>query len=191
MATTIEQIDAWRALPRETTALEFKEAKTQINTKTFYQYCVAIANEGGGHLLLGIKNKPPREVVGTAAFNNPAGMEEKSFDKLRFRVGIEEVLHPDGRVIVCQIPSRPRGTAYNYEGAYLMRSGEKLVPMSEDKLRQIFAEGQPDWLEEPAISGLEPQQVVELLDVQTYFELLQLPFRRIETELSIASSRTV
>lgn len=34
-----------------------------------------------------------------------------------------------------------RGTAYHLDGAYLMRSGEALVPMSEDQLRRILAEG--------------------------------------------------
>ena len=69
---------------------------------------------------------------------------------------------------------RPRGTAYHHEGAYLMRSGEELVPMSEDQLRRIFAEGGPDWLEEFAITGITEQDVVELLDTQGYFELLNL-----------------
>lgn len=176
MATTVEQIDAWRALPRETTNLEFKKAENQFDNTKFFRYCVAIGNEGGGHLILGIANDPPRAVVGTKAFNNPAGMEEKTLDTLGFRVTVEEVAHPDGRVLVCHIPSRARGTAYHHEGAYWMRSGEQLVPMSEDKLRQIFAEGQPDWLEEAAVREQDAQQVVELLDVQTYFELLQLPF---------------
>ena len=57
-----------------------------------------------------------------------------------------------------------------------MRSGEALVPMSEDHLRKIFAEGEPDWLEEPSKRGLDAQQVIELLDTQTYFELLKLPY---------------
>jgi predicted HTH transcriptional regulator len=57
-----------------------------------------------------------------------------------------------------------------------MRAGEALVPMSEDQLRRIFAEGQPDWAEEPALSALDAQQVVELLDTQTFFELLKLPY---------------
>ena len=48
--------------------------------------------------------------------------------------------------------------------------------MSEDQLRRIFAEGQPDWLEEASKTGLDSQQVVELLDVQAFFELLKLPF---------------
>jgi predicted HTH transcriptional regulator len=78
--------------------------------------------------------------------------------------------------VVFHIPSRPRGTAYHLDGAYLMRAGESLMPMSEDQLRRIFAEGEPDWLEEYSKSGLDAQQVVELLDTQTFFELLKLPY---------------
>ncbi len=176
MSTTPEQIDLWRQSPTEHQRLEFKEAKTQFDNHKLYEYCVAIANEGGGFLLLGIADKAPRRVVGTQAFNNPVQMAEKLFQAVGFRVDIEEVMHPDGRVLVFHIPSRPRGTAYHLEGAYLMRSGEALTPMSEDQLRRIFAEGVPDWLEEPSKSGLDAQQVVELLDTQTLFELLKLPY---------------
>ena len=48
--------------------------------------------------------------------------------------------------------------------------------MSEDQLRRIFAEGEPDWLEERSLDGLDAQQVIELLDTQTFFELLKLPY---------------
>lgn len=98
------------------------------------------------------------------------------FQTLGFRVEIEEVLHPKGRVLVFHIPSRPRGTVYNFEGAYLMRAGEELVPMSEDRLRAIFAEGQPDWFSQPALQGCEDDKVVQLLDTQSYFDLLHLPY---------------
>jgi len=57
-----------------------------------------------------------------------------------------------------------------------MRSGEQLVPMSEDQLRKIFDEGKPDWLEEYSRTGLAAEGVVELLHLQTYFELLKLPY---------------
>jgi ATP-dependent DNA helicase RecG len=176
MATTPEQIDLWREAPSEHQRLEFKEAKTQFDNRRLYEYCVALANEGGGYLLLGIADKPPRPVVGTQAFNDPGAMAEKLFREVGFRVDIEAVAHPDGRVLVFHIPSRPRGTAYHLDGKYLMRSGEALVPMSEDQLRKIFAEGEPDWLEEHAKTGLDAQQVVELLDSQTFFELLKLPY---------------
>ncbi len=176
MTTTPEQIDLWRRAPSEHQRLEFKEAKNQFDNKKLYRYCVALANEGGGYLLLGIADKPPRPVVGTAAFNDPVAMAEKLFEAVGFRVDIEEVAHPDGRVLVFHIPSRPRGTAYHLDGAYLMRAGEELVPMSEDQLRRIFAEGTPDWLEETSKSGLEGQEVIDLLDSQTFFELLKLPY---------------
>ena len=176
MSTTPEQIDLWRASRSEGQQLEFKEAKNQFDNTKLYKYCVALANEGGGHLLLGVADAPPRPVVGTAAFNNPVEMAEKLFEAVGFRVDIEEVMHPDGRVLVFHIPSRPRGTAYHLGGAYLMRSGEELVPMSEDQLRRIFAEGEPGWLEEYSRRKLNPQQVIELLDTQTFFELLKLPY---------------
>lgn len=176
MPTTPSQIDLWRALPSETQRLEFKEAKAGFDNQKLYKYCVALANEGGGHLLLGVADKPPRLVVGTQAFHDPVAMAEKLFQAVGFRVDIEAVAHPDGRVLVFHIPTRPRGTAYHYDGAYLMRSGEQLVPMSEDQLRKIFAEGEPDWLEERSIEGLDAARVVELLDTQGFFDLLKLPY---------------
>ncbi|PJK08457.1 MloB [Lysobacteraceae bacterium NML08-0793] len=176
MNITAAQIDLWRSSASETQNLEFKEARNQYDTKKLCRYCVAIANEGGGHLVLGIADKPPRPVVGSAAFPDMQDIAEKLFQWLGFRVDVEEVLHPDGRVVVFIIPGRPRGTAYHYEGAYLMRSGEELVPMSEDQLRRIFAEGQPDWLEFPALKDATAQDVVQLLDTQTFFELLGLPY---------------
>lgn len=176
MSTATEQIDVWRSAPTEDQHLEFKEAKVQFDYDRLCRYCVAIANEGGGALLLGIADQLPHPVVGTAAINNPVGMAAKLFQTLHFRVDVEEVSHPDGRVVVFNIPSRLRGTAYQLEGAYFMRSGEQLVPMSEDQLRRIFAEGTPNWLEEPSVSGLNAQQVIELLDTQMFFELLRLPY---------------
>ncbi|HQR08439.1 MAG TPA: ATP-binding protein [Gemmatales bacterium] len=176
MATTVAQIDAWRAARSETQNLEFKEAKVQFDNRKLYKYCVALANEGGGYLLLGIEDSPPRKVVGTAAFNDPVEMASILFQNLGFRVDIEEVLHPDGRVLVFHIPGRPRGTAFAFEGSYLMRAGEELVPMSEDRLRAIFSEGQPDWLSQIALSDCDDDKVVQLLDTQSYFDLLRLPY---------------
>lgn len=176
MTTTPDQIDQWRRLPTEHERLEFKEAKTQFDNRKLYEYCVAIANEGGGRLLLGVTDEPPRQVVGTQAVNNPVAMTKKVLQVLGFRVDIDEVSHPDGRVVVCHIPSRPRGTAYNHEGRYLMRSGDSLVSMSEDRLRAIFGEGQPDWLSQVARARISDATVVDLLDTQSFFELLNLPY---------------
>ena len=176
MVTTPAQIDLWRSSPSETQSLEFKEAKSSYDREKLAKYCIAIANEGGGTLLLGIADKPPRPVVGSGAFLNLVATADELFIKVGFRVEVEEVAHPDGRVLVFHIPSRPKGSAYHLDGQYLMRSGESLRPMSEDRLRAIFAEGAPDWLEEPSLTGLDGQAVVELLDTQSYFELMKLPY---------------
>jgi predicted HTH transcriptional regulator len=176
MSTTVDQINVWRSVSTEHQRLEFKEAKKQFDYRKLCSYCVALANEGGGHLLLGIANEPPRQVVGTAEAKDPVGMAEKLFQALGFRVDVEEIMHPDGRIVVFRIPSRPRGTAYHLKGAYLMRCGTELVPMSEDQLRGIFAEGQTDWLEEHSRTSLDAAQIIENLDTQGFFELLKLPY---------------
>lgn len=176
MAITPEQVDIWRQSRSENQRLEFKEAKQQYDSKKLGQYCVAIANEGGGFLVLGVSDFPPRQVVGTNACQDIIGYSQKLFETLGFRVDIDEVDHPSGRVLVFEIPARPKGTAYHLDGAYLMRSGESLVPMSEDQLRRIFAEGKPAWGEDHTVVGFDAQDVVNVLDTQTFFELLKLPY---------------
>ncbi|MBP8299090.1 MAG: putative DNA binding domain-containing protein [Planctomycetes bacterium] len=174
--TTAAQIDDWRGAPTEHQRLEFKEAKASFDRVKLQHYCVALANEGGGQILLGIADKPPRPVVGTQAFLNPTKAAEELYEALGFRIDVEPVDHPDGRVLVFHVPSRPCGTAYHHAGTYLMRSGEALVPMSEDQLRRIFAEGKHEWLLQPAMTGADSQRVVELLDTQRFFDLLGLPY---------------
>src|SRR5436309_547267 len=113
MPISVDQVDLWRQVETETEILEFKEAKSQYSTEKIYAYCVAIGNEGGGHFILGIRNQKPRMVVGTNAIDNPGGMSEKIFNKLGFRVQIEVVQHPDGRVVVLSIPGCPKGSPFH------------------------------------------------------------------------------
>lgn len=176
---TLENLEQWLTAPAETEQLEFKEAKQQFDTNKLLKYCVALANEGGGHLVLGVTNKPPRTVVGSQAFPSSTSLNDIKaliVEKLRFRVEVTELEHPDGRVLVFEIPTRPVGQALTYEGAYLMRAGEDLVPMTADMLKRIFAEDQQDWFSQPARSDASPDDVIALLDTQTYFELLNMPY---------------
>lgn len=176
MKTPLEEVERWLAAPREHEHLEFKEAKNQYDTTKLMRYCVALANEGGGKLVLGVSDKPPRRVVGSDAFRDLRDIQRRILDKIHFRVDVEEVLYPAGRVVIFHVPSRPTGTAFQHDGSYLMRSKEDTVPMSEDRLRAIFAEGRPDWLGETASEGLSAADVIRLLDTQSYFDLLKLPY---------------
>ena len=81
MATTIPQIDALLTVRSEDEHLEFKSAENRYDFEELVDYCVALANEGGGRMLLGITDKVPRRVVGTKAFEVPertvAGIYER------------------------------------------------------------------------------------------------------------------
>jgi ATP-dependent DNA helicase RecG len=123
VTTSLEDLARLMGMPHETEGLEFKEAKNQHDLLGVFRYCVAIANEGGGELVLGVSDEKPRRVVGTGAFRNPNEVQTRILDKLGFRVTTEEVAHPKGRVLIFHIPGRPMGTAYHLDGAYLMRSG--------------------------------------------------------------------
>ncbi|MCK9398154.1 MAG: putative DNA binding domain-containing protein [Methylobacter sp.] len=174
--TSMDQLNLWLAGAREDEHLEFKEAKQQYDTTKLFRYCVALANEGGGHLVLGVSDKPPRRVVGTQAFQNSGEIKARILNALRFRVEISELIHPDGRVLVFEIPPRPVGTPLHHDGAYLMRAGEELVPMSSDQLRRILAEGEPDWFDQAARIEASADDVIALLDTQSFFEMIGLPY---------------
>ena len=58
-----------------------------------------------------------------------------------------------------------------------MRAGESLVPMSEDQLRKIFAEGRPDWLARTAPRpALRSTKLSDYWILRAFFELLKLPY---------------
>ena len=176
MATTAQQIDALLTVRSEDERLEFKAAENRYDFEELVGYCVALANEGGGRMILGVTDKAPRRVVGTKAFDIPERTVAGIHARLQLKVSFEEVEHPNGRVLVFHIPSRPQGHPVHYEGRYLMRVGEQLVPMSPDQLKRIMAEGELEWALMPAMTDCGGEKIVQLLDTQSYFDLLHLPY---------------
>jgi len=144
MPITLAQLQAWMIAP-EDEHLEFKEAKQNFHFEKLVKYCAAMANEGGGKMILGVTDRPPRRVVGSQAFEQIERTKAGLIERLRLRVDVDETQHPDGRVLVFQIPSRPIGMPIAIEGAYWMRGGEDLVPMTPDQLKRIFDESGPDF----------------------------------------------
>ncbi|HVE44790.1 MAG TPA: ATP-binding protein [Gammaproteobacteria bacterium] len=173
---TLDTLENWLTDSNESEHLDFKEAKQQYDFTKLLRYCVAFANEFGGHLVLGVSDELPRRVVGTQAFLNIGDIKSQILNKLHFRVEVYELSHPDGRVLVFEIPPRSIAQPQHLDGVYLMRSGEELVPMTPDQLRRIILEEKSNWFVQLAKSSISADEVISLLDTQSYFELLKLPY---------------
>lgn len=152
MDVTIEQLEQWMA-EAEHEHLEFKEARRRYDFDLLVRYCAALANEGGGRLILGVSDSPPRKVVGSGAFADLQRTKAGLVERLRLRVETREIAHPDGRVVVFEVPPRPLGVPIQYNGAYWMRAGENLVPMTTDQIKRILNESVPDFSAEICPDG--------------------------------------
>ena len=95
MTVSIDILQTWTNT-REDEHLEFKEAKKNFHFETLVKYCVALANEGGGRMILGVTDKLPREVVGTQVFPDLEKTKAGLIERLRLRMDVEEI-HPNGR----------------------------------------------------------------------------------------------
>lgn len=90
MLTTPTQFHQWLLEP-EGQRLEFKEAKQRYDFEKLLKYCVALANEGGGAIVLGVTDKRPRLIVGTQAFEDPGRTEAGLHQRLGHRIPVEEL----------------------------------------------------------------------------------------------------
>jgi ATP-dependent DNA helicase RecG len=139
VAVTAAELDRLLTEP-EGERLEFKEAKSNYHFEKLVEYCAALSNEGGGKVLLGVTDARPRRVVGSTAFAEPGRAVSGLMERLRIRVTASEVHHPDGRVLVFEVASRPVGTPIAADGKYLARSGDTLRAMTQEELRHILDE---------------------------------------------------
>ncbi|MGB7978110.1 MAG: RNA-binding domain-containing protein [Chlamydiales bacterium] len=166
MNILLNELQELLQIQNEHERIEFKEAKSDFSLEKTARYCAALSNEGGGKLILGITDQKPRKIVGTQAFIDLNRCKLGLTQKLRLRVEVQEMECPQGRVLVFHVPPRPRGDAIEYEGAYWMRAGESLVPMTKDMLKRIFAETDPDFSEQickgATIDHLDPEAIEKL-----------------------------
>lgn len=110
-------------------------------------YVVALANEKGGRLVLGMADAFPHEVVGSDFAKNETGnLEDEIYKRLHIRVRTEELYdEKQRRVLVINVPSRPVGKALRFEGVPLMRVGESLREMDDAEYFSIISEQDPDF----------------------------------------------
>ena len=144
MQTSYDQLMQWLCEP-EGARLEFKEAKNNYQLDKLVEYCVALANEGGGKIIFGVGDTRPRKIFGSAAWPETGQTEAILHQILSRRIPVEELLLPEGRVVIVHVPSRLPGSAWNIKGSYLKRAGDALVGMTDVELRTVFAETGPDF----------------------------------------------
>ena len=141
---TVEQLEKILS-SKEGEHLEFKEARKGFHFETLVKYCAALANEGGGKIVLGVTDKRPRSIVGSQAFKQPERTRSGLIEQLHLNIDFSIVNHPDGRVLIFHVPTHPIGNPVKYKGIYWKRQGDNLIAMSEDRLRGIFAEAGHDF----------------------------------------------
>lgn len=121
--------------------------KPSDRRKCILGYVVALANAGGGHLVMGMEDKLPHNVVGTRQSENALGqLENDIYKALQIPVDAYE-LHDENnlRVVVVSVPRHPVGKALKYEDVALWRSGEELIPMPDKVMFSILQETDPDY----------------------------------------------
>lgn len=125
---------------KEGERLQFKEAKNRFDFGEAAKCCCALANNGGGKLVLGITDKRPRSVVGSAAFEQPERTRMGLIEKLRINIDFRLFDYDGKRVLVFDVKSRPIGLPVQYEGVAWIYEGDTLMPMPEDRRRGIYEE---------------------------------------------------
>lgn len=132
----------------ENEVVEFKQAGNDYSTDDIGKYFSALANEANlrgaesAWLVFGVHNKR-RSVVGSDYRPQAERLQslkmqiaENAEPSITFR-NIHELQHPDGRVVLFEIPAAPRGIPIAWKGHFYARAGESLTSLGLDKLDDI------------------------------------------------------
>lgn len=152
LALVASLIERW-----ENEVVEFKRAGDGYSTDDIGKYFSALANEANlrdqdrAWLVFGVDNKT-RKVVGTDYRPEPPRLQslkmqmaEATEPSVTLR-NIHELAHPDGRVLLLEIPAAPLGLPVAWKGHYYARAGESLTSLGLDKFDEIRRQtGNTDW----------------------------------------------
>lgn len=132
----------------ESEVVEFKRASNDFSTDKIGEYFSALSNEANlrglaaAWLVFGVDDKS-RLVVGTAFREDPLRLDGLKLQihrdtdpSVSFRE-IHVLDHPNGRVILFEIPPAPRGFPIAWTGDYRARAGESLTALGLAKLDEI------------------------------------------------------
>ena len=127
------------AAPSEHERLEFKSAANTFSKDKVCEYVSALANGGGGSLVLGVSDAPPRRVEGTKAFENLPTLRDHVYNAIRWKIETREFFVDGARVLVVSTNAAPRGRPVGFNGKYYHRTGESLRIMEPDDLRAALS----------------------------------------------------
>lgn len=153
------KLDELRCLPAETEWVEFKEARTTYEIDKIGRYFSALSNEANlkdrefGWLVFGVKDSD-KSIVGSE-FRR----DRKHLDRLKGEIAahtsnrtgfveIHELILPEGRVVMFQIPKALRGIPTAWKGHCYGREGDDTGALSEEKRERIRSqkfEADEDW----------------------------------------------
>lgn len=175
------------ALPAETAWVEFKENNT--DPKMIGVRISALANAArlsdreNAFMVWGVRDSD-HVVVGT---NFDPSKETADHQPLEFRLAqkikpdlaftFHVVEHPDGRVVLLEIPAATTAPV-EFDGTAYIRIGSATPKLSEhpDRMRALWAKMQPYvWESGRAAQFLTGDRVLSLLDYTSYFELTKQP----------------
>lgn len=141
----------------ENEVVEFKQAGNDYDTDKIGEYFSALSNEANlrsaerAWLVFGINNKT-RAVAGS-----DYRLDSERLHSLKIQIAqatepsislreIHVLDHPQGRVILFEIPPAPRGIPIAWKGHYYARAGESRTSLGLDKLDDIRQQTlQQDW----------------------------------------------
>ena len=150
-------LDSLCSLSAENEIVEFKEAKNNYDFSKLGKYFSALSNEANlkgiscAWLVFGVEDKK-HQIVGSQFRASRKDLDslkgeiaKKSTNNISF-IEIHEILKPEGRVILFQIPAAPKGIPIAFDGHFYARDGEELAPLNIEKIERIRAQNiKEDW----------------------------------------------
>ncbi|MCX7028390.1 MAG: putative DNA binding domain-containing protein [Spirochaetes bacterium] len=163
----------FRMKKSENEVFEFKEAKRGFSFSEIGKYFSALSNEANlsneecAWLIFGIRDKD-HAIVGSQYRSNRPDLDSlkgeianKTTNRITF-IEIHELMEPEGRVVLFQIPAAPRGIPVLFEGHYYGRDGEELALLNLEKIERIRSQSAAhDWsagiIPDASLDDLDPQ----------------------------------